>query len=163
MKKFLALCILFQVWMVTRCPTGLASESLLGAQALLRGEMPYRDFKMHAPPLITLVFAGLFAIPPLAWCSLLFIAFNLMTAYGLYLIALRYFGFKSQGYFAAALYLVCIPFFGGNEMYLEVPMACFGVWAFYFANTDRKKWAALMVLLATLTKQTGLAYLTCFL
>lgn len=194
MKWLLAFAIAFQIYMVTRCPAGLGSESILAAQALLHGQLPYRDFKMHVGPLPVLIYAALFSVPPLAWCAFVFVAANLTAAWGIYNLGLvdpkgkcdpiqqiraeRYPSAvihtapnsshptgRRQAYsiLAASLYLICCPFFGGNEMYVESLMTAFGIWAFYFAETNSRGLAWLMVLLAVSTKQTGIFYLTALL
>jgi uncharacterized membrane protein len=154
--------VLFQMYMITRCPSGLGMESLLAAQAFQRGVLPYRDFQMHVGPVVPLLFSALFAVPPLMWCSLVFSLFNLLTAWGIFKLSRRRFD-DLASYAAAALFLVAIPLFDGNAWHVETVMATFGVWAFYWAETGRKKLAALMVLLAVLTKQTGIIYALCFL
>lgn len=152
MKKLLVFAVLFQVYLVSRCPSGLSAESLLAARAIVQGQVPYRDFFLHIGPLPAYLFAALFSVPLYAWCSLVFIGFNLLTAWGMCLIA---------GELPAAMFLFITPAYGGNEMYAETIMTTFGVWAFYFAGTDRKWLAALMVILAIATKQTGVIYSLC--
>jgi hypothetical protein len=154
--------VLFQLYMVTRCPSGLGMESLLAGQAFQRGALPYRDFQMHVGPVVPLLFSALFAVPALMWCSMVFSLFNLLTAWGIYKLSRRRFG-ELASYGAAALFLAAVPLFDGNAWHVETVMTAFGVWAFYWAGTGRKKLAALMVLLAVLTKQTGIFYAICLL
>lgn len=147
--------VAFQAYMVTRCPSGLGMESLLAAQALQHGLLPYRDFKMHVGPVATGLFGALFAIPPLAWCGIVFGLFNLATAWGIYKIA----PFERKSALAAAgLFLLASPFFAGNALQVETMMVTFGVWAYVFTSDGRHWLMAIMLFLAMATKQTGLVY-----
>lgn len=104
---------------------------------------------LHIGPVPAYVFALLFSIPVYAWCSLVFVVFNLLTAWGIRLI--------SGATLPALVFLFVSPLFGGSAMYVEVMVTTFGVWGFYFA---RKKswWAVPFLVLAAATKLTGLAF-----
>jgi hypothetical protein len=162
MKKLLLLAILFTLYQVTRLPHGRGMEPILAAEALDRGLMPYRDFHFHDGPVMPLLFAGLFAVPSLVWIALVYCAFNLLTARAIYLLG-RLRGASAECCCAAAiLFLLVLPWWESNGS-VEVPMTCFGLWAFYLAETQRKGWAVLLVILAALTKQTGLIFGLCLL
>lgn len=150
MTWLLLLAVLFQGYMVTRCPSGLGMEAILGAQAWTEGLVPYRDFKMHIGPLASALFALLFSVPPLAWCGVVFGMFNLLTAWGIYKL--------SRSTVPAALFLLANCFYDGNAMHVETMMTTFGVWAIYFYEQENPFPMAVMLFLAILTKQTGLTY-----
>lgn len=149
---------LFQGYMITRCPSGLAPESLLAAQGWTHGLLPYRDFQMHVGPLPAGIFYLLFSIPPLVWCSLVFSCFTLLTALGTYKLACNHVS-RFWAALAAGMFLLGNVFLDGNAMEVQTIVTTFGVWAFYFCEEDRPVWMAAMLFLAFATKQTALLYL----
>lgn len=156
MKKLLWIAITYQLYLVTRA-VGAGSESLLAARAITQGQVPYRDFMIHVGPLMAYLFAGLYSIPSEVWPSLIFIGFNLLSAWGLYLVARRHLEL-GPSLAVCALFLFIIPLYGGNEMYPEVLLATCGIWGLYFA--ERKNWVlmSLMFILGLATKQTGILF-----
>lgn len=146
-KALIVFAVLFQVWMVTRAPSGLGMEPLLAAKALLNGQLPYRDFPIHIGPVPVLLFAALFSIKPLVWCSLVFVGFNLLTAWGIYKLV--------NSWIPASLFLLVVPWFAGNEMFIETMMVTFGCWAIYFSEIEEWWLMMAMLTLAVLTKQSG--------
>lgn len=153
LKILLGLAVIYQIYMMVRCPNGEGYESLLGARALLQGQIPYRDYQMHIGPLPTLLFAGLMAIPPLAWVSFVFALFNFVTAWGIYRL--------SRSILACIIFLFGVTLFQGNAWYVETIMSMFGIWAFVFAMEKKRFPAVAMVLLSVSVKITGLLYLIC--
>ena len=144
----LTLAVLFQIFMVTRTPSNLGMEALLAARALHQGLLPYRDFAIHIGPVPVAIF---YFLPSSVFIgALVYVGFNLTTAVGLYKISKRT--------LPAILFLIICPFFGGNEMFTESICACFGVWAFYFAQIHERISMWVFLLLAVLTKQTGIFY-----
>lgn len=154
-KWFLVVAVIYQIYMMVRCPNGEGYESLFGARAILQGQLPYRDYQMHIGPLPTLLFAGLMSIPPLAWVTFVFSIFNFFTAWGIYRL--------SKSFLACAIFLFSVTFFDGNAWFVETMMSTFGIWAFVFASEGRKPLAILLVFISMSVKITGLLYLTCLL
>jgi hypothetical protein len=153
MKKYIGLAILIQLYALTRCPSNLGMEVILAGRAMHQGLVLYRDFPCHYGPVMPCLFW--FLQPGLLGAAVVYGLFNLMTAWGIYKI--------SGCEFAALLFLLVKPFFFGDAWNVETPMACFGLWAFYFAITEQKMIGAFFVVLAFLTKQTGAIYSFCLL
>jgi hypothetical protein len=162
MRWLVLLAVLFQLYQVTRIPQGRGMEPILVGQAMDRGVVPYSQFKFHDGPVMPLFFAGLFAVPSLIWIALVYCLFNLLTTRAIYLLS-RLHGCSVECACAAAiLFLLLLPWWEANGS-IETAMTTFGLWAFYFAGTDRKELAAVLVVLAALTKQTGLIFGLCLL
>ena len=154
----LALAAVYQVYLVTRPPSGLSAESILAGRAIAGGAVPYRDFFLHVGPLVAYLYAALYSVPVYAWFGLVFVGFNLLAAWGVYAIEKQV---LSQDWYpgvGAILYMVAAPALSGSMMYVETAEAAFGIWAVYFALRKKKWLTLLMVVLATATKQTGIVF-----
>ena len=157
MKKLLYLAIAYQLYLVTRA-TGSGAESLLAARAITDGLVPYRDFMLHVGPLPAYLLAGLMMVPVEAWASLVYIAFNLLSAWGLYKLARMRFD-EEVALVVVIGFLVLLPLYGGNENFPEGMLCTFGVWGMYCYEKKRKAWALGLWVLGTLVKQTGVLFL----
>ena len=153
MKKYIAIAVLFQAYMLSRCPDNGSMEVILAGRAMHQGLWLYRDFSCHYGPVMPILFWVL--QPGLFGAALVYGLFNLLTAWGIYKI--------SGSEIAALLFLLIKPWFFGDAWNVETPMVAMGVWSFYFAATQRKGWAALLVGLAFLVKQPGAIYALCLL
>ena len=169
MKKYIAIAVLFQAYMLSRCPDNGSMEVILAGRAMHQGLWLYRDFSCHYGPVMPILFWVL--QPGLFGAALVYGLFNLLTAWGIYnlgTVCLKHMGDNASTLhgspaFAALLFLLLKPWFFGDAWNVETPMVCFGVWAFYLAATQRKGWAALLVGLAFLVKQPGAIYALCLL
>jgi hypothetical protein len=152
------LLVLFQLYMLTRCPAGLSMEALLAAQGFQNGIIPYKDFQLHGGPVPTALLSFLFSIPSLVWVSFIFCLFNLWTAYGVYKLSKK----RMKGYWVmvpSGLFLLFNAFLEGNALHTETMMLAFGVWGYVFYE-KKSYWAmSAMFLLSCLCKQTGIFYL----
>lgn len=158
MKKYIVIAVLFQAYMLTRCPANLGMEVILAGRAMHQGLVLYRDFPCHYGPVMPILFWAL--RPGLLGAAVVYGLFNLLTALGIFYLGRLRLDLTPSA-IAALLFLLVKPWFFGDAWNVETPMACFGVWAFYIAKTHRKFPAFLLVLLAFLTKQTGLIYGLC--
>jgi len=160
MKWLVLLAVLFQLYQVTRIPQGRGMEPILVGQAMDRGVVPYSEFHFHDGPVMPLFFAGLFAAPSLIWIALVYCLFNLLTTRAVYLLSRLHRCSLSGAGAAAILFLLLLPWWEANGS-IETAMTALGMWAFYFAETKRKGWAVVLVILAALTKQTGGIFALC--
>src|SRR5690349_21203196 len=110
MKKILWCAVAYQLYLVTRA-TGAGSEAILAGRAITQGQVPYRDFMLHIGPVPCYLFALLLSIKPEVWQSLVYIGFNLLTVWALFLLARRYLA-VTPSYAVCALFLFVAPLYG---------------------------------------------------
>lgn len=137
--------------------------------AFLDGRLPYADFVDHKPPGIYFVLAGIFAVvrSAIAAKALVFLV-NGTTAALLIRFGRRRVG-TPYGLVAACLFLAGSLAYSGPRVYTEQFVALFGLFAtLTYAATlgEQSMWryalAGVLVGVATLFKQTGLAFAGAF-
>jgi hypothetical protein len=139
---------------------------LVIAQAVLRGQMPYRDLFDQKTPAIYYVLAGVLWLSrgasPLTQVLLgrvVVLIANLLTAAGLLVLGKRWWS-AGIGAGAALLWLLVLPVYAGTQLFTEPFAATFTVWACVAAPAQRRIRAAalagLLLAVGVLFKQTTL-------